>query len=65
MNAKEAVRHVLKEAANAQNFFDYSDSERLGWMLARSFKLGMKVARGNALSPRNAVGSRFTPSAKR
>ncbi len=45
MNAHDAVRRVLVEAAAAENFFDLSDAQRLEWMIQRGFKLGRKVAR--------------------
>jgi hypothetical protein len=38
--AKEAVRQVLNEAAQHEHFFDFSDAERLNWMIARAYELG-------------------------
>jgi len=35
-----AIRQVLYEAGNAPHFFDFSDAERLNWMIARAFALG-------------------------
>lgn len=38
--AKHAVRQVLKEAAQHEHFFDFSDGERLNWMITRAFHIG-------------------------
>jgi hypothetical protein len=42
MDAKitAAVRQVLKEASQHEHFFDFSDAERLNWMIARAYELG-------------------------
>jgi hypothetical protein len=38
--AHDAVRKVLKEAGEHEHFFDFSDAERLTWMIERAYKLG-------------------------
>ena len=42
MNArtKAIVKQVLSEAADTPHFFDFSDAQRLNWMLARAYALG-------------------------
>lgn len=40
----DAVRQVLKEAAEHDRFFDYSDAERLAWMIRRAYELGRSSA---------------------
>lgn len=35
-----AVRQVLKEASAHEYFFDFSDGERLNWMISRAFQIG-------------------------
>jgi hypothetical protein len=35
-----AVRQVLKEASEHGHFFDFSDAERLNWMIAKAFQIG-------------------------
>lgn len=40
-NTKNAVRRVLTDAANTEHFFDFSDAERLNWMLAYAYQLGV------------------------
>lgn len=36
----DAVRQVLKEAAQTAKFFNLSDAERLNWMIERAYRLG-------------------------
>jgi hypothetical protein len=40
----DAVRQVLKEAGEHDRFFDYSDVERLAWMIGRAYQLGRLAA---------------------
>jgi hypothetical protein len=48
MSVNEAVRKVLREAADTPHFFDLSDAERLVGMLGMAFELGQKrAANGN------------------
>ncbi len=42
--SRNAVRQVLKEAAEHERFFDLSDAERLKWMIALAFQLGRRQA---------------------
>lgn len=37
---KAIVKQVLSEAADAPHFFDFSDAQRLNWMIARAYALG-------------------------
>lgn len=37
---RQAAKQVLAEAAAAPHFFDFSDVERLIWMLERAFEIG-------------------------
>jgi hypothetical protein len=37
---RRAAKQVLKEAADTEHFFDFSDSERLIWMLERAYEIG-------------------------
>jgi len=39
--AMKVAKQVLTEAADTEHFFDMSDGERLLWMLARSFEIGL------------------------
>ncbi|HEY4364939.1 MAG TPA: hypothetical protein VGN17_28500 [Bryobacteraceae bacterium] len=34
------VRRVLSDAAKAPHFFDFSDAERLAWMIGRAYAIG-------------------------
>ena len=38
----QAILQVLHEAGNAPHFFDFSDAERLNWMIARAYALGVQ-----------------------
>lgn len=40
----DAVRQVLTEAGEHERFFDYSDVERLAWMIGRAYELGRSAA---------------------
>jgi hypothetical protein len=52
----QAVRQVLVEAAKYERFFDLSDAERLNWMIARAFQLGL--VKRNVPSNIDDVGGR-------
>ena len=43
--AHDAVRKVLKEAGEHGHFFDFSDAERLAWMIERAYALGRRKDR--------------------
>lgn len=57
---RAAVRKVLNEAAEAPHFFDFSDAERLSWMIGRGYELGR---RGRAPAARR--NRRRKPTSKR
>jgi hypothetical protein len=59
------VRRVFQDAANAPNFFDYSDFERLRWLIARAYELGKKarpVTRAKAPPRRRRKAKRRAPN---
>ena len=39
---RRVVRAVLKAASNKEHFFDYSDAERLNWMIAKAYIVGRR-----------------------
>lgn len=41
---RNVIRRVLKAAFNAEHFFDYSDGERLNWMIDHAYHLGQRDA---------------------
>jgi hypothetical protein len=46
--SRNAVRQVLKEASEHHRFFDFSEAERLTWMIERAFVLGAQSVSGDA-----------------
>jgi hypothetical protein len=38
--SRNALRQVLKEAGENERFFDFSDGERLTWMIECAYELG-------------------------
>ena len=45
--AKTVIKRVLVEAADAPRFFEWSDAQRLNWMIARAFELGRATAKAS------------------
>jgi hypothetical protein len=43
--AKMVIKRVLVEAADAPHFFEWSDAQRLNWMIARAFEFGKATAK--------------------
>ncbi len=43
--SKTVIKRVLAEAADAPHFFEWSDAQRLNWMIARAFELGKATAK--------------------
>ena len=39
-SSRTIVKQVLTEAVDAPQFFDYSDAQRLNWMIERAYELG-------------------------
>lgn len=57
---KAIVKPVLAEAADTPHFFDFSDAERLNWMIARAYALGVargKRKRANQRAPNRPRGA--------
>ena len=51
---RNAIRRVLKDAAEHERFFDYSDVERLAWMMSRAYELGKtSMMRKKGVSKKN------------
>jgi len=44
-NGRTIVKQVLTEAVDAPHFFDYSDAQRLNWMIERAYELGQAMVR--------------------
>lgn len=44
-NSRTIVKQVLSEAVDAPHFFDYSDAQRLNWMIERAYELGQAKVR--------------------
>ena len=44
MARSDVVRCVLCDAGNTEHFFDWSDAERMAWMIERAFKHGTVAA---------------------
>jgi hypothetical protein len=70
MDPKKAAERVLVEAANHEHFFDFSDAERLTWMLERAFEHGVLAASANAATStlhrsERRKRPRFCPSRRR
>ena len=49
-DTRMAVRQVLNEAAEHEHFFDFSDAERLTWMIERAFVIGVRSVNAGAVS---------------
>ncbi|HZL38111.1 MAG TPA: hypothetical protein VFC78_22535 [Tepidisphaeraceae bacterium] len=60
--SQQAVRQVLKEAGEHDRFFDFSDAERLTWMIERAYELGRsEIAARTAARSRNLKPSPCLP----
>jgi hypothetical protein len=44
-SSRTIVKQVLTEAVDAPHFFDYSDAQRLNWMIERAYELGQRQQR--------------------
>jgi hypothetical protein len=62
--AKAATLKVIKEAGNAPHFFDFSDAERLTWMIARAYELGCDEIKNNHTSRRAGTRGGSSRSAR-
>ncbi len=55
---KKLVKRVLSDAARTANFFDYSDTERMTWMIVRAYEIGKRHER---LASRKVGAGKFPP----
>jgi hypothetical protein len=53
LNSQDAVRLVLKEAAQHDHSCGFSDGERLNWMIARAFQIGKEQNHDSSNHRRN------------
>ena len=63
MTTNSAVRKVLRESSDHENFKGWTFAERLVWMIERGFKLGrMANAEKGGSDDRHSEGTTHIPS---